>query len=54
MPYWKLYYYFILGTKKRLPLIDSVFESEHYRAIVAKSQEMDGFVHPTAGNGKYN
>ena len=38
MPYWKLYYHFIWGTKNRLPLIDSTLEPELYRAIAAKAQ----------------
>ncbi len=42
MPYWKLYYHFVWGTKNRLPLIDSVLEPELYRAIVAKAQAMGG------------
>ena len=49
MPYWKLYYHFILGTKNRLPLIDPVFEAELYRVIVAKAQDMGGFVHAIGG-----
>ena len=49
MPYWKLYYHFIWGTKNRLPLIDAEFESELYRAIAAKVKNMDGFVHAIGG-----
>ncbi|HKJ38054.1 MAG TPA: IS200/IS605 family transposase [Anaerolineales bacterium] len=49
MPYWKLYYHFIWGTKKRLPLIDSDFEPELYKVIAAKAQEMGGFVHALGG-----
>ena len=49
MPYWKLYYHFIWGTKNRLPLIDSAFEAELYRAIAAKVQALDGFVHAIGG-----
>ncbi len=45
MPYWKLYYHFIWGTKNRLPLIDSALEPELYRAIAAKAQDIGGFVH---------
>lgn len=45
MPYWKLYYHFIWGTKHRLPLIDSILEPGLYRAIAAKAQDMGGFVH---------
>jgi len=49
MPYWKLYYHFIWGTKNRLPLIDSDFEPELYKVIAAKAQEMGGFVHALGG-----
>lgn len=49
MPFWKLYYHFIWGTKKRLPLIDAVFEPELYRAIAAKVKHLDGFVHAIGG-----
>jgi len=49
MPYWKLYYHFIWGTKNRLPLIDAVFESELYRAIAAKAKDLGGFVHAIGG-----
>ena len=49
MPYWKLYYHFIWGTKNRLPLIDSFLEAELYRAISAKAQDMGGLVHAIGG-----
>lgn len=49
MPYWKLYYHFIWGTKQRLPLIDSALEPVLYRAIAAKAQNLDGFVHALGG-----
>ena len=49
MPYWKLYYHFIWGTKNRLPLIDSIIERELYRAIAAKAKNMEGFVHAIGG-----
>jgi len=49
MPYWKLYYHFIWGTKNHLPLIDSTIEDELYRAIAAKAKNMDGFVHAIGG-----
>ena len=53
MPYWKLYYHFIWGTKKRLPLIDAALEPELYRAIVAKAKEMGGFVHAIGGTEEH-
>jgi putative transposase len=49
MPYWKLYYHFVWGTKHRLPLIDASFEEELHRVIAAKGQSMDGFVYAIGG-----
>lgn len=49
MPFAKLFYHFIWSTKDRLPLIDSSFEPDLYRAIAAKAQKMDGFVHAIGG-----
>ena len=49
MPSWKLYYHFVWATKQRQPLIDSNLESDLYRAIAAKVQEMEGFVHAVDG-----
>jgi putative transposase len=49
MPYWKLYYHFVWGTKHRLPLIDASFETELYHVIAAKAHDMDGFVHVIGG-----
>jgi len=49
MPYWKLYYHFVWGTKNRLSLIDAMFEPELYRVIVAKAQSLGGFVHAIGG-----
>jgi putative transposase len=49
MPYWKLYYHFVWGTKHRLPLIDASFETELYRVIAAKVHDVSGFVHAIGG-----
>jgi REP element-mobilizing transposase RayT len=49
MPYWKLYYHFVWGTKNRLPLIDSSFEEDLYKAIVAKVKDMEGYLHAISG-----
>ncbi|MBI3168987.1 MAG: IS200/IS605 family transposase [Chloroflexi bacterium] len=49
MPYSKLYYHFIWGTKNRLPLIDSALEPDLYRAIAAKVQDLGGFVYAIGG-----
>ena len=53
MPYWKLYYHFIWGTKNRLPLINSAFEAELYKVIAAKVKTMDGFVHAIGGTEEH-
>jgi putative transposase len=45
MPYWKLYYHFVWGTKNRLPLISPALEMDLCRAILAKAQDMGGIVH---------
>ena len=49
MPYSKLYYHFIWGTKHRLPLIESVIEPEIHRVIAAKVKEFGGFVYAIGG-----
>jgi REP element-mobilizing transposase RayT len=49
MPFWKLYYHFVWGTKNRQPLIASMFEADLYRAIAAKAQEMGGIIHAIGG-----
>ena len=49
MPYWKLYYHFIWGTKNRLPLIYPALEPELYHAIAAKAKDLGGFVHAIGG-----
>ena len=49
MPYWKLYYHFVFGTKDRLPLITSTLEPELYRVMAGKAREMGGLVHALEG-----
>ena len=49
MPYWKLYYHFVWGTKQRLPLIESDFEADLYGVIAAKVKDFDGIVHALGG-----
>ena len=53
MPYWKLYYHFVWGTKNRLALIDSILEPELYRVIVAKVQDMEGVIHAIGGTSDH-
>ena len=49
MPYWKLYYHFIWGTKNRMPLIESAIKPDLYRAIAAKAKDLGGFVQAIGG-----
>ena len=49
MPYWKLLYHFIWGTKERLPVILPTFESYLYRTIAAKVKELDGTTYAIGG-----
>ena len=49
MPYSKLFYHFIWGTKHRLPLIDPAIESELYRVIAAKVKDLSGFLYAVGG-----
>lgn len=49
MPFWKLYYHFIWGTKERLPVILPTFESDLYRAIAAKVKELAGITYAIGG-----
>ena len=49
MPYWRLFYHFVWGTKNREPLIAPQWESDLHNAIVAKATELDAFVHAVGG-----
>ncbi|MFN3490586.1 MAG: IS200/IS605 family transposase [Anaerolineales bacterium] len=49
MPYWKLHYHFVWGTKNRLPLINSSFEEELYKVIVVKVKDMESYLHAIGG-----
>ena len=49
MPYWKLFYHIIWGTKERQPIILPTFESALYRVIAAKFKELDGTTYAIGG-----
>jgi putative transposase len=49
MPYWRLFYHFVWGTKHGEPLMDSQFEQTLYRAIGAKATDLGGIVHAMGG-----
>ena len=49
MPYWRLFYHFVWGTKHGESLIDQHFEQALYRAIAAKVIGLGGIVHAVGG-----
>ena len=49
MPYWRLFYHFIWGSKNRDPLIASDFETSLHNIIAAKAQALGAFVHAIGG-----
>jgi putative transposase len=53
MPYWRLFYHFVWGTKYREPLIGQDFQESLYRAIAAKVIEMEGIAHAIGGIGDH-
>jgi putative transposase len=49
MPYWRLFYHFVWGTKHGEPLIGMDFEQLLHKAIAAKAIELGGVVHAVGG-----
>lgn len=49
MPFHKLYYHIVWGTKNRLPLITGQIEAGIYKNIVAKVSEFGGVVYACGG-----
>ena len=49
MPFSKLYYHFVWGTKNRLPLIEARIEPDLYRVIAAKVKDFEGYIHAIGG-----
>lgn len=52
MPYAKLFYHFVWGTKNRLPRIEAAFEPNLYRVMAEKTQMHSQRIHPLAGAGE--
>jgi len=44
MPFWRLYYHLVLGTKNREPFIDGELEQQLFPYLVAKAVEMESHV----------
>ena len=49
MPYYKLYYHIVWGTKNRQGIILPDFETDLYRVMAAKVIDMNGIVHAIGG-----
>jgi len=49
MPYWRLFYHFVWGTKNRESLITSEWEDSLHNVIAGKGTELGGFVHAVGG-----
>lgn len=53
MPYWRLFYHFVWGTKQREPLIGQGFEQRLYGVIAAKVIQLEGVVHAVGGTNDH-
>ena len=49
MPYFRLFYHMIWGTKNREPLIQNEFEASLHNVIAAKVKELGAFVYAVGG-----
>lgn len=49
MPYWRLFYHFVWGTKNREPLIASQWERSLHNVMVAKAKSLGAFVYRVGG-----
>ncbi len=49
MPYWRLLYHFVWGTKRGEPLIESEWEDSLHNVIAAKAAELEAMVHAVGG-----
>jgi hypothetical protein len=52
MPYCRLFYHFVWGTKQRLPLITTANRGVIYRVIREKVEEQSGGVHALISVGE--
>lgn len=49
MPYWRLFYHLVWGTRNREPLISAEWENSLHNAIAAKASELGALVHAVGG-----
>ena len=53
MPYWKLYYHIVWGTKNRLPLIEPAWEEELFGYIRGKAIALECIPHAINGMAEH-
>jgi putative transposase len=53
MPYWKLFYHAVWGTKNRLDLIDPAWEKDLYGYIWGKASALECFPHAIGGMSEH-
>jgi putative transposase len=49
MPYWRLFYHLVWGTKNGEPLIEPEWENSLHNVIAAKAADLGAFVHAVGG-----
>jgi putative transposase len=49
MPYWRLFYHVVSGTKHRLPLIESAWEADLHGYILGKATALECIPHAING-----
>ena len=53
MPYWRLFYHFVWGTKNGEPLIESAWENSLHNVIAAKASELEATVYAVGGTDNH-
>ena len=53
MPYWRLFYHFVWGTKYGEPLMEVAFRAALYRALAAKVTDLGGIAHAVGGTSDH-
>ena len=53
MPYWRLFYHFVWGTKGGEPLIEMEWESSLHNVIAAKAVELEAMVYAVGGTDNH-
>ena len=54
MPYWRLFYHVVWGTKNRLPLIESAWEADLHGYLWGKATALECIPHAINGMSDHN